>query len=410
MDSLGSLNAFVQAAEARSFTVAGRQLGVSSSAIGKAIARLEDRLGVRLFHRSTRTITLTSEGAHFLERCRRIFCEIEAAELEIAQTHGAPRGKLRVSLPLAGMLMMPTLSAFMRAYPEVELDLDFTDRLVDVIDEGFDAVVRAGDVSDSRLMTRMLGTFRLVLVGSPDYFVLRGVPQKPNDLTFHACLHHRYATSGKLEPWPLRRARKDTDLPMTTVANTIEPIIYMAEKGHGIACLPDFAIRRQLEKGTLVAVLDNHIQHKGAFRMRGPQAVTCRPSLGSSWTSWRRISLRHKSASTKISTGGTLGSASFCALRAREGFQPAAARRRGQSRISAARFRSLSIGCGCRSLQRHSIRSSDFRARVSLLTSSQPRGWIVLPCHCPRKSSPLLSNLPPLPLRRAPITRSAASR
>src|SRR5262245_31593296 len=210
MDSLGSLNAFVQAAEARSFTVAGRQLGVSPSAIGKAVARLEDRLGVRLFHRSTRTITLTSQGAHFLERCRRIFCEIEAAELEIAQTQGAPRGKLRVSLPLAGMLMMPTLSAFMRTYPEIELDLDFTDRLVDVIDEGFDAVVRAGDVSDSRLMTRMLGTFRLVLVGSPDYFALRGVPQKPDDLTFHACLHHRYATSGKLEPWPLRRARKDT--------------------------------------------------------------------------------------------------------------------------------------------------------------------------------------------------------
>lgn len=279
MDSLGSLNAFVQAAEARSFTVAGRQLGVSSSAIGKAVARLEERLGVRLFHRSTRTITLTPEGALFLERCRRIFCEIEAAELELAQTQGAPRGKLRVSLPLVGMLMMPTLSAFMRAYPEIELDLDFTDRLVDVIDEGFDGVVRAGEVSDSRLMTRMLGTFRLILVGSPDYFALKGVPQKPDELKSHACLHHRYATNGKLERWPLRRERKDFDLPITAVANSIEPLIYMAEHGLGIACLPDFAIRRQLGQGTLVAVLGGHLHHAGAFRMLWPSSRYLSPKL-----------------------------------------------------------------------------------------------------------------------------------
>ena len=102
MDSLGSLSAFVQAAGARSFTVAGRQLGVSASAIGKAVARMEERLGVRLFHRSTRSITLTAEGALFLEHCRRIFSEIEAAELELSQTHEAPRGTLRVSLSLCG--------------------------------------------------------------------------------------------------------------------------------------------------------------------------------------------------------------------------------------------------------------------------------------------------------------------
>src|ERR1700749_3562616 len=101
MDSLGSLNAFVQAAKARSFTVAGRQLGLSSSAIGKAVARMEERLGVRLFHRSTRTITLTAEGAVFLERCRRIFSEIEGAGLEWPQTPEAPRAPLRSTLPLA---------------------------------------------------------------------------------------------------------------------------------------------------------------------------------------------------------------------------------------------------------------------------------------------------------------------
>jgi DNA-binding transcriptional LysR family regulator len=279
MDRLGSLNAFVRAAEARSFTVAGRQLGVSSSAIGKAVARLEERLGVRLFHRSTRSIALTPEGALFLERCRRIFAEVEAAEQELAHTRAAPRGKLRISLPLAGMLMMPTLTAFMHAYPEVQLDLDFSDRLVDVIEEGFDGVVRAGDIDDSRLMARPLGTFRLELVASPRYLATRGKPRKPDDLASHACLHHRYATNGKLEPWPLRRQRKHNELPVTAVANTIEPLIYMTEQGLGIACLPDFAIRPQLQAGTLVRVLDAHVQHSGLFRMLWPSNRYLSPKL-----------------------------------------------------------------------------------------------------------------------------------
>ena len=177
MDNLGSMKAFVQVAEARSFTVAGRQLGLSSSAIGKAVVRMEERLGVRLFHRSTRSITLTAEGALFLERCRRIFSEIEAAELELSQTQEAPRGTLRVGLPLAGMLMMPTLVAFMRAYPEIVLDLDFSDRVVDVIEEGFDAVMRFAEAGDSRLMSRALGTYRRPLVAAPAYLAAKGVPR-----------------------------------------------------------------------------------------------------------------------------------------------------------------------------------------------------------------------------------------
>lgn len=279
MDSLGSLSVFVQAAEARSFTAAGRQLGLSSSAVGKAVARLEERLGVRLFHRSTRTITLTPEGAAFLERCRRIFAEVEAAEQEIAHTQGAPRGKLRVSMPIAGMLLMPAITAFMRAYPEVELDLDFSDRLVDVIDEGFDAVVRAGDVTDSRLMSRRLGTFRLMLVASPEYLAKRGMPRKPADLADHACLHHRFATSGKLERWPLKRGRKEVELPTAAVVNTIEPLIAMAEQGLGIACLPDFALRRQLADGTLVEVLADHTEHEGTFRLLWPSSRYVSPKL-----------------------------------------------------------------------------------------------------------------------------------
>ncbi|MGO1252808.1 MAG: LysR family transcriptional regulator, partial [Alcaligenes aquatilis] len=144
MDSLNSFVVFVQVAEVRSFVAAGRLLGVSASAVGKSVARLEEKLGVRLFHRSTRSVSLTAEGSLFLERSRRILAEIEAAEQELSQATTMPHGRLRVSLPLVSSLLLPVLGEFMREYPEIELDLDFSDRLVDVIEEGFDAVVRTG--------------------------------------------------------------------------------------------------------------------------------------------------------------------------------------------------------------------------------------------------------------------------
>ncbi|OCP38269.1 LysR substrate-binding domain-containing protein [Ensifer sp. LC163] len=281
MDSLGALNAFVQAADARSFTEAATQLGVSPSAVGKAIARLEERLSVRLFHRSTRSITLTPEGTLFLERCRRIFGEIEAAEAELVQSQEAPRGKLRVSLPMAGMLLMPTLTAFMRAYPEVEIDLDFSDRMVDVIEEGFDAVVRSGEIGDSRLMTRQLGTFHPYLVASPAYFAKHGMPATPQDLDHHHCLHHRFPSTGKLEPWPLVQdgAALNVVVPVTAVSNALEPLIHMAEEGLGIACLPDFTVRRQMREGALVSVLENRLRRCGTYRILWPSSRHLSPKL-----------------------------------------------------------------------------------------------------------------------------------
>jgi len=281
MDSLGSLNAFVHAAEARSFTVAGRQLGVSSSAIGKSVARMEERLGVRLLHRSTRSIALTAEGALFLERCRRIFSEIEAAELELSQTHEAPRGTLRVAMPLAGMLMMPTLAAFMRAYPEIMLDLDFSDRVVDVIEEGFDAVVRFADAGDTRLMSRALGTYLRRLVAAPAYLAAKGVPKTPDDLKAHACLHHRFPTSRRFEQWPVppEQAGVEIELPKTAVASTLEPLIHLAEQGLGIAYLPDFAIGRQLREGLLVTVLDDYTDRSGPLRVLWPSSRHLAPKL-----------------------------------------------------------------------------------------------------------------------------------
>lgn len=274
MDSLSSLSVFVQVAETRSFTVAGRVLGVSSSAVGKSIARMEERLGVRLFHRSTRSITLTSEGSLFLERSRRILAEVEAAEQELTDASATPRGKLRISLPQVRGLLMPVLSDFMRAYPDIELDVDFSDRMVDVIEEGFDAVIRTGKPEDSRLMARHLGYYQLVLVGTPGYFVQHGTPQQPQDLSNHACLRHKFCTTGKLENWPLRHISGAAEPTLRTplVSTTIESLKHVVHEGLGIACLPDYMVNEAVREGRLQRVLDDYLEHCGSFWLLWPSS------------------------------------------------------------------------------------------------------------------------------------------
>jgi len=281
MDNLASMSVFVRAADARSFTDAGAQLGVSPSAIGKTIARLEERLGVRLFHRSTRSITLTPEGVMYLESCRRIFFEIDIAEQELALTKGAPLGLLRVSLPMVGMLLTPIISRFLATYPQITLDLDFSDKLVNVIEDGFDVVIRTGESIDSRLTARILGTFSLQLVASPAYLKKAGTPTQPTDLLRHACLHHKFPTVGKLEHWPLKSVDDSTELhlPVAAVASTIEPLITMAESGLGIACVPDFAVRGQLADGALIQVLSRFTEHTGRFRALWPSSRYLSPKV-----------------------------------------------------------------------------------------------------------------------------------
>lgn len=282
MESLSGFIVFVQVAETRSFVAAGRLLGVSASAVGKRVARLEERLGVRLFHRSTRSITLTAEGTLFLERSRRVLAEIEAAELELSQTMEAPRGRLRVSLPQAGGLMSPVLADFARAYPKVELDLDFTDRLVDVIEEGFDAVLRTGKPADSRLSARSLGDFPLILVASPDYLAQRGTPEVPSDLLGHACLHYRYPNTGKIQVWPLRPApdAPELRLPVSMVCNDIETRLHFAVHGLGITYLPTFAVRHALADGRLRTVLDAHlVPRPDGFNVLWPSGRHMSPKL-----------------------------------------------------------------------------------------------------------------------------------
>ena len=280
MDSLNTLNVFVQVADTRSFVAAGRLLGVSASAVGKSIVRIEERLGVRLFHRSTRSITLTAEGALFLERCRRILAEMEAAQAELSQTAAAPRGRLKVSLPLVGEPFLPVMAQFKKAFPEVDLDLTFSDRQVDVVEEGFDAVVRSGNSPDSRLTSRRLGSYRMILVGSPDYFAERGVPQYPNELARHSCIQFRFPNTGKLQSWPVNLTDGDSELnlPTSMVCNNLEARICFAMQGVGIAYLPDFSIKQWLECGKLVPVLEDCSQ-EGVFQIMWPSGRHPAPKL-----------------------------------------------------------------------------------------------------------------------------------
>jgi DNA-binding transcriptional LysR family regulator len=281
MDSLNGIAVFVQVAESRSLVLASRLLGVSASAVGKSVARLEAKLGTRLFHRSTRSITLTAEGQLFLQRSRRILAELEAAQLELTQIGDAPRGRLRISLPRVSALLLPVLGGFMRNYPEIELDLDFSDRLVDVIEEGFDAVVRAGPPADSRLTARFLGRFQMQLVAAPDYLARRGTPQTPADLLQHSCLHYRWSQNGKLESWALPRAPGEAELqlPCSMICNNIETRLSFALQGLGIAHLPDFSVRQALRAGQLQEVLPGQLSGSNVIHILWPASKYPTPKV-----------------------------------------------------------------------------------------------------------------------------------
>lgn len=279
MDQFGAIGAFVQSAETLSFTQAGQRLGLSSSAIGKAISRLEAELGVRLFHRSTRSIRLTAEGSLFLQRCYRIIGEFDQARLEMTEAVGKPRGKLRIGLPQLGIHFMPHFIAFQQHFPEIELELDFSDRLMNLIDEGFDAVMRIGEVSDSRLTIRKLNGYEHRLVAAPTYLDRHGTPSVPADLADHSCLRYRYPTSGKLAPWPLISDGEALDLPQSATTNTVDSLMVMAEAGLGIAFLPDFLVAGAIAEGRLAALLDDHVSDHRSFCILWPSSRQSQPRI-----------------------------------------------------------------------------------------------------------------------------------
>lgn len=282
MESLNGITAFVRTADTLSFVAAGRVLGISASAVGKNVAKLEQALGVRLFQRSTRRISLTEAGALFYERCRRILDDLQDAEAMLLEVTQTPRGILRISLPIVGYrFLLPVLPEFKQRYPEIELDIDFNDRFVDVIESGFDVVIRSGVLMDSSLMSRKLGTFQSILCASPEYLQQRGIPHLPQDLMAHDCIRFRFPTTGKLQNWDFLdpQAEKPLRLPTTLTCNNMEALRAATISGFGIAYLPDFLIRDALASNALQIVLAEHFGMTGQFSLLWPSSRHLSPKL-----------------------------------------------------------------------------------------------------------------------------------
>ncbi|WP_341887714.1 LysR family transcriptional regulator [Variovorax sp. YR752] len=278
MDSFSGLESFVRAADLQSFARAGRDLGISASAVGKNVARLEAQMGVRLFHRTTRQVRVTAEGAMFHERCRRILDELGDARAMLQDAVATPRGRLRVSLPTIGYrFLLPILPAFKARYPEIELDLDFNDRLVDVVAEGVDVAIRSGELVDSQLVARRLGPFSFVLAASPAYLAEHSKPQVPADLVRHSCLRYKFVTGGKIEDWDLPGL--PPQLPPGLVCNNMEAMLGAAVAGLGIAYMPDFLARDALRRGELQRVLAPHLVRQGQFSALWPSSRQLSPKV-----------------------------------------------------------------------------------------------------------------------------------
>ena len=259
MESLGTLSLFLAAAEDRSFTGAARRLGLSPSAAGKAIARLEARLGVVLFRRTTRAVSLTEEGELLFERARLIRDEWREAEALLAAAKAAPRGRLRIALPAIGhRLLTPHLPAFASLYPQLELDLDQDDRLVDLPAARIDVAIRSGRLEDSTCRSRRLGAFRFVLCAAPGYVARRGAPQNLEDLKAHARIRFRHPGSERLQPWRLAGHDDAAGGRAAFASTNMEGVLSAALAGLGIAQMPDFLAAEGLASGALVAFLEDH--------------------------------------------------------------------------------------------------------------------------------------------------------
>ncbi|MBB4194649.1 DNA-binding transcriptional LysR family regulator [Rhizobium aethiopicum] len=272
MDSLTSVFAFVHAAEQQSYVGAARVAGVSPSAIGKAVARLESRLGVRLFNRTTRSISLTEEGVVLYERYKRIIDDMQDVEATLSKSRESPRGRLRVSVPhiVGHHLLMPMLPAFAERFPEIELDVDFEDRVVDLITEGLDVVVRSGELADARLIARPLGDQHFVVCGSPDYFERHGRPEMPGDLFRHVCIHFKYPSSGRVAPWAFSAPYERLLLPKSLTFNNTDAGLRAAQDGLGLAHLPVYVAASHMRAGSLIPVLTSFMVPFGSLSLVWP--------------------------------------------------------------------------------------------------------------------------------------------
>lgn len=263
MDKLNTIAIFISAAQYRSFSEAARRLGMSPSAVSKAVQRLEERLGTRLLNRTTRSISLTEDGAVFYESCRQILSDLEDAELALSHTHAIPSGTLRLSLTLAlGQLhIVPVLPKLLARYPQLQLDVSLSDRFVDLIEDGIDAVVRVGISPDSRLIMHRLATARFVVCASLSYFAHYGIPETLEDLMHHNCINFVVPETGRNYEWLFHKDEQEVRLAVegNLRLDSGEALVNAAINGAGVIQVLNYIVRPAIARGLLKPVLEDYV-------------------------------------------------------------------------------------------------------------------------------------------------------
>lgn len=260
MDTSSDLRVFVRVMDRGSFSSAASELGLTPSAVSKLVSRLEDRLGARLLARSTRRLVLTPEGEAFLARARRIVADIEEAEAEVARVRGAPRGTLRINCGTAFGLhqLAPALADFLARYPEIDVDLSITDRLVDLVEEQADIAMRSGRLPSGPFVQRKVADLQRVICAAPSYLARRGTPRTAADLKNHDCIV--VATPG-LARWPFSTPSgvDIVEVRPRVISDDAEAALRAALAGAGIVRMADVIVGGPLRRGELVALLtDTH--------------------------------------------------------------------------------------------------------------------------------------------------------
>jgi len=251
---------FAKVAETGSFAGAAAEFGISSATVSKAIQRLELRLGERLIHRTSRRFALTETGRVLVLRAAQILAEGEAVEAEAQAKSAIPHGRIRLAAPMSFGLrhVAPILPAFLASYPQISVDLQLDDRIVDLVAGGIDIAVRIADLPDSSLLARRLSPVRRWVVGSPGYFAKHGVPRRPRDLKDHACLGYSYLASGVTWRFVDGAGNEEAVSVRGPISATnADALHYALEAGIGVALHPDFLAWEAVQNGSLVAVMQD---------------------------------------------------------------------------------------------------------------------------------------------------------
>jgi LysR family transcriptional regulator for bpeEF and oprC len=259
MQGLQQLLAFAQTARRASFAAAARDLALSPSTLAKSVARLEAALGVKLFHRTTRQVSLTADGERLFHRCERVLAEFEDMQADAAGTRAAPSGTLRVDLPVVygRRFVLPLLARLLRAHPALTLEVRLQDGFADLVRDSIDLAVRVGEMRDSTLVARRIDWQRLVMVASPQYLKAHGTPRRIQDLAGHRAVTFRLPSSGRSRPWQLRQGRRTLEMhPAHGVqVSDTDALGAAVLLGMGVCQLPDYVVQDDVARGRLVSLL-----------------------------------------------------------------------------------------------------------------------------------------------------------